>query len=164
MARYASKRVTRECDAVLALPFGPFGICIADERIEELCFLPPGTPLRPPRSELAQRTAAALHAWLEDPASVAELPFARRGTPFQQRVWHAICSIPAGETRTYGGLAQELGSAARTVGQACGANPFPLLVPCHRVTAAAGIGGFANARGGWLIEAKRWLLAHEGRR
>lgn len=164
MARSASKRVTRECDAVLALPFGPFGICLADERIEELCFLPPGTSLRPPRSELAHRTAAAIQAWLEDPASVDELPFSRRGTPFQQRVWHAICSIPAGETRTYGALAQELGSAARAVGQACGANPFPLLVPCHRVTAAAGIGGFANASGGWLIEAKRWLLAHEGRR
>ena len=164
MARSASKRVTRECDAVLALPFGPFGICLADERIEELCFLPPGTSLRPPRSELAHRTAVAIQAWLEDPASVEELPFSRRGTPFQQRVWHAICSIPAGETRTYGALAQELGSAARAVGQACGANPFPLLVPCHRVTAAAGIGGFANARGGWRIEAKRWLLAHEGRR
>ena len=61
-----------------------------------------------------------------------------------------------------GKLAADLGSAPRAVGQACGANPFPLIVPCHRVTSAAGLGGFANAREGWLLEVKRWLLAFEG--
>lgn len=153
-----------DCSAVLALPFGRFGIQVADGLVRELCFLPPDTPPRPPDSELARRTAVAILAWVDDPHRVAELPLAPRGTPFQQRVWRAISAIPAGETRTYGWLAQTLGSVPRAVGQACGANPFPLLVPCHRVTAAAGIGGFSHASGGWLIEAKRWLLAHETRR
>lgn len=74
----------------------------------------------------------------------------------------AIAAIPRGRTATYGELATSLGSAPRAVGQACGANPFPLIVPCHRVTSAAGLGGFANAREGWLLEVKRWLLAFEG--
>ncbi|ATE59065.1 methylated-DNA--[protein]-cysteine S-methyltransferase [Thauera sinica] len=152
------------CGTVLALPFGPFGIRIADGLVEELCFLPPGTPLRAPGDELAERAAAAILAWLDDPRGMPDLPFARRGTPFRQRVWHAISGIPPGETRSYGALAQAVGSVPRAVGQACGANPFPLFVPCHRVTAAADIGGFANARGGWLIDAKRWLLAHEAGR
>ncbi len=59
-------------------------------------------------------------------------------------------------------MARTLGSAARAVGQACGANPFPLVVPCHRVLGSKGIGGFANHTEGWLIETKRWLLWHEG--
>ena len=87
---------------------------------------------------------------------------ARTGTPFRQRVWAAISAIPRGRTATYGALAAQLGSAPRAVGQACGANPFPLIVPCHRVTAASGLGGFANAHDGWLLDVKRWLLAFEG--
>ena len=70
--------------------------------------------------------------------------------------------VLAYDAATYGKLAADLGSAPRAVGQACGANPFPLIVPCHRVTSAAGLGGFANAREGWLLEVKRWLLAFEG--
>lgn len=89
-------------------------------------------------------------------------PSLNRGTPFQQRVWRAISEIPAGEIRTYGELSANIGGTARAVGQACGANPFPIVVPCHRVVAKTGIGGFANARDGWLLETKRWLLRHEG--
>jgi methylated-DNA-[protein]-cysteine S-methyltransferase len=155
----AAERLT-----VLDLPFGRFGIRISGTAIQELHFLPPETALRAPDSELAQRTADAILAWLDDPGRVPDLPLAARGTAFQRRVWQAICAIPPGVTRTYGALAQNLASAPRAVGQACGANPFPLLLPCHRVTAATGIGGFANAKDGWLIDAKRWLLAHEAGR
>ena len=91
-----------------------------------------------------------------------DLPLAPSGTGFQRRVWAEISAIPAGQTRSYGELARQLGSAARAVGQACGANPFPLIVPCHRVTSAQGLGGFAHSSGGWLLEVKRWLLRHEG--
>lgn len=132
--------------------------------MQELRFLPPDVELRAPGDELAQRTADAILRWLDAPGVVPELPFAARGTPFQRRVWQAITEIPPGATCTYGTLALALGSAPRAVGQACGANPFPLFVPCHRVTAATGIGGFANAKDGWLIEAKRWLLASEAGR
>ena len=149
-------------DAVIALPFGPFGIHARDGVLHELTFLPPGTALLDPRNATAGAAAHALRAWIEDPDELFPVPLAVRGTPFRERVWAAIRAIPRGRTASYGELAVRLGSAPRAVGQACGANPFPLVVPCHRVTAAHGLGGFANAREGWLLEVKRWLLAFEG--
>lgn len=148
-------------DAIIALPFGPFGIRVEDGEITELAFLPPDTPLRAPSDEITRAAAAALQAWVEDPHRPVALPLARCGTEFQQRVWAQIRAIPPGTTHTYGELAGGLGSAARAVGQACANNPFPLVVPCHRVTSASGLGGFAHARDGWLLDVKRWLLAHE---
>ncbi len=81
------------------------------------------------------------------------------GTPFQRRVWTALLDIPWGETRTYGDLAVQLGSSARAVGGAVGANPAPILVPCHRVMGAKGAMTGFSAPGG--IATKAWLLAHE---
>jgi methylated-DNA-[protein]-cysteine S-methyltransferase len=79
-------------------------------------------------------------------------------------VWARIAAIPRGETRRYGELAAALASAPRAVGQACGANWYPLIIPCHRVTAAGGLGGFArrDEGDGFQTGVKRWLLAHEG--
>lgn len=148
-------------DAVLATPFGAFGINTDGACITALTFLPPGTPVQAPRSPVAARAAKQIEAWLQDPDTPFDLPLAPHGTPFQQRVWAAISAIPRGEVLTYGAMARSLGSAARAVGQACGANPYPLVVPCHRVVSAAGIGGFANARDGHLIATKKWLLALE---
>ncbi len=149
-------------DAIIALPFGPFGIRAHDGAVRELVFLAPGTPLENPRNATAGAAAHALREWIDDPDQPFPVPLARTGTPFRQRVWAAISAIPRGHTATYGALAAQLGSAPRAVGQACGANPFPLIVPCHRVTAANGLGGFANAHHGWLLDVKRWLLAFEG--
>lgn len=150
--------------AILAAPFGGFGIRSDGKEIRELVFLPPGTPVRVPDDALAERAVTQITAWLGDPDRPFDLPLAERGTPFQRRVWAAIADIPRGERRRYGSLAIELGSAARAVGQACGANPFPLIVPCHRVVAASGLGGFAGANGGYLLDAKRWLLRFEAGR
>ena len=82
----------------------------------------------------------------------------------QKAVWAALRAIPAGETRSYGQLAEAIGSprAVRAAGLVNGQNPVAVIVPCHRVTSAAGLGGFANAHDGWLLEVKRWLLAFEG--
>lgn len=148
-------------DAVIATPFGAFGISTDGGSLTALEFLPPGTPATPPRTPLATRAAEQIEAWLRDPAYRFDLPLALRGTPFQRRVWAAISAIPRGEVLTYGAMARSLDSAPRAVGQACGANPYPLVVPCHRVVSAAGIGGFANARDGHLIATKKWLLARE---
>ncbi len=150
--------------ATLGTPFGPFGIRIEGERIAELAFLPPGTSLRAPDCPLARRTALQIENWLNDPDFCFDLPLAARGTPFQQRVWARISCIPRGQVRTYGDLAARLGSASRAVGQACGANPFPLVIPCHRVVSKSGIGGFAGACSGHLLDTKRWLLDFESRR
>jgi methylated-DNA-[protein]-cysteine S-methyltransferase len=77
-------------------------------------------------------------------------------------VWQVIYSIPCGNTLTYLDVARQLKSAPRPVGGACGANRIPLVIPCHRVVASHGIGGFMNARGGEPLEVKKWLLRHEG--
>lgn len=80
------------------------------------------------------------------------------GTGLQAGVRRAMAAIPLGQTRTYGEIARALGVPAQAVGQACGANPLPILIPCHRILGAAGLGGF-SAKGG--VETKVWLLRHE---
>jgi methylated-DNA-[protein]-cysteine S-methyltransferase len=103
-----------------------------------------------------------LGAYFRDPRFRFDLPMESAGTPFQRRVWEVLRAIPSGETRTYGALAAELGTSPRAVGGACRANPVPLVVPCHRVVAADGLGGFSGATAGPRLAAKRWLLVHEG--
>ena len=88
-----------------------------------------------------------------------DLPLKPRGSEFQQKFYAALCAIPYGETRTYGDLAGELGVSAQAIGQACGANPIAILIPCHRVLGATGLGGFSGAGG---VEAKVKLLKLEG--
>ncbi len=88
-----------------------------------------------------------------------DLPLAPNGSPFQRRVWDEMCRIPYGATARYGDLARALGTAAQPIGQACGANPIPIVIPCHRVVAAGGLGGFSGGAG---LTSKRFLLRHEG--
>ena len=149
-------------DAVVAAPFGGIGVRIADRAVTELVYLPASIAAMTPKSPLAQAVAAQIEAYLADPGFRFELPLAVRGSDFQQRVWRAIASIPSGSAMTYGQVARQIRSAPRAVGQACGANWFPLVVPCHRVLAAGGIGGFASHDDeGFHLSVKRWLLRHE---
>ncbi len=87
-----------------------------------------------------------------------DLPLKPEGSDFGKRVWQAMSAIPYGETATYGALAQRLGSSARAVGGACGANPIPVIVPCHRVVARSGNGGYSGHGG---LGTKTFLLALE---
>ena len=110
-------------------------------------------------SVLLRRAKTALDRYFTGKLTGFELPCAPAGTPFQKRVWDELCRIPYGETITYGELARRVGSAPRAVGTACGANPLPIVVPCHRVVAATGkLGGYSGAGG---IDTKAWLLALE---
>lgn len=137
--------------------------CNADE-ILAIEFLTPRAALAP-KTLLAKEAVRQLTAYLKDPAFQFGLPLAPAGTPFQRRVWAGIAAIPSGETRSYGEVALSIGSAPRAVGGACGANPYPVVVPCHRVVASGGgIGGFGHERAGFSLEVKRWLLAHEDAR
>jgi len=98
--------------------------------------------------------------WLRDyfAGRTAPLPpLAAPQTAFQAKMRQGLLEIPAGETRTYGELAKRLGTSPRAMGQALGANPLPILIPCHRVVAASGIGGFSDG-----LEWKKRLLAFEG--
>jgi methylated-DNA-[protein]-cysteine S-methyltransferase len=89
-----------------------------------------------------------------------DLKLAPVGTAYRRRVWMALCTIPPGETRTYGDIARVAGGSARSVGQANGANPIPVIIPCHRVVASAGIGGYSGGDG---LDTKRFLLQLEAR-
>ena len=152
----------RAFSAVLELPSCRFGVIESEDAITELHFLAPDLPLKAPTTPLGERLAAQLAAYLADPDARFDLPVRPQGTVFQRQVWAQICAIPTGRVRQYQAIAKDIGSVARAVGQACGANPLPLVVPCHRVVSATGIGGFANHTDGWLIQTKRWLLWHEG--
>lgn len=151
-------------DAVVRAPTFSLGVRCDADAITAIEFLEPCREL-PPRTPLAKEAVRQLRAWLADPAFQFSLPLQPAGTPFQRRVWQQIAAIPRGETRSYGDLARALESAPRPVGGACGANPYPVVVPCHRVVAAdgtnGGLGGFNRQRGGFLLEVKRWLLDHE---
>lgn len=148
-------------EAVIPAPGFCLGLRTAAGAITGIEFLEPRSAVAP-KTALARRAAAQLEAWLADPVYAFDLPLAPAGSAFQRRVWAGIVTIPAGETLSYGELARRLASGARAVGAACGANPYPLVVPCHRVVAAdGGLGGFARQRGGFLLDVKRWLLAHE---
>jgi methylated-DNA-[protein]-cysteine S-methyltransferase len=150
--------------AVVPAPFGAIGIRIEADQVRELVYLPAHFPERAPQDALSERAAIQLARYFDDPRCGFDLPLAAAGTLFQQKVWGVISSIPLGQVLTYGQVAKMIGSAPRAVGQACGANWFPLVIPCHRVTASGGLGGFSNHDDvtGFHVGVKRWLLAHEG--
>ena len=110
-------------------------------------------------SELFSEAERQILEYLDGKRQAFDLPFALLGTPFQLSVWNAARLVPYGETITYGELARLAGKprAARAVGNAMGANPLPLIVPCHRVLAVGGIGGFSYG-----VDIKRTLLRLEG--
>lgn len=102
-----------------------------------------------------------LTAYFDGRLTAFDLPLAPTGGSLQRAVWDAMCTIPYGETRHYGELAQAIGATARQIGAACGENPIPIIIPCHRVVAADGrLGGYSGGRG---VATKRWLLSHEDR-
>lgn len=150
-------------NAIISAPGFALGVRCTAEEILAIEYLP-AQPEQAADSALAAEAVRQIGAYLSDPASAFGLPLRPSGTSFQRRVWAEIESIPPGQVRSYGDLARRLHNAPRAVGQACGANPFPLVVPCHRVVASGGaLGGFAGQTGGFLIDVKRWLLQHENR-
>jgi len=110
-------------------------------------------------SALLVEAGGQLHEYFTGRRRTFDLPLAPAGSAFHQNVWRQMREIPFGRTATYGALAQRLGCAAQPVGGACAANPIAILIPCHRVVAAADLGGFSGGDG---VETKRFLLRHEG--
>lgn len=156
--------------AVVALPLAGLRLGLRTEgnALAECDFLLPGTPSYRQETHasagVAQECAEQLQRYIEDPSFRFTLPLAPRGSAFQRRVWAELAAIPPGRVRRYGEIARWLGTSARAVGAACRANPLPIIVPCHRVVAADGVGGYSGATAGLLHGIKSWLLAHEGYR
>jgi methylated-DNA-[protein]-cysteine S-methyltransferase len=152
-------------DAVIAFPKMKVAVATREERISGIRYLPLISESKDPQNALAERAIRQLERYREDPDAKFDLPLLIEGSGFQRRLWAALCEIPRGRTLTYGEMARKLGGedfeSARAVGQACGDNRLPIVIPCHRVVAAHGVGGFSHTTEGYLIEAKRWLLMHE---
>jgi methylated-DNA-[protein]-cysteine S-methyltransferase len=149
-------------DAILPAPFGALGVRLAGEALAGLVFLPPESALRPGDSDAIRNVGDELEAYYANPAHEWKLTLAPVGSVFRQQVWQLLMTIPSGETRTYGELSARLHSSPRAVGQAVGDNPIPIVIPCHRVLAAHGLGGFMHGTAGFPLEVKKWLLRHEG--
>lgn len=149
--------------AILTAPFGKLGIRCSDTDLLGIEFLPGKTKAQPPQSEMAKAICAELTAYLADAKHEIDLPFELDGTHHQCKVWLAMLDIPRGQTKSYGELAKQIGSSAQAVGQACGSNPLPIVIPCHRVVGKTGLGGFMQHAAGDSLDIKRWLLAHERR-
>lgn len=149
--------------AQLATPFAVLGVRTQSDFVVGIDYLPQDTPSFAADDLFTAEACRQLREYLADPHFRFELPVAVGGTAFQKRAWAVISGIACGETLTYSDVAERLGTGPRAVGGACGANRVPLLIPCHRVVARGGLGGFMNATGGFALQIKSWLLAHESR-
>jgi len=158
----ANSEAGSEFDAVIALPFCQLGLKFDHDRLIETRYLTRRSDNYLANADAVKDVAAQLQAYSSNPQYRFQLDLQPSGSEFQLRVWAMLQSIPSGSVLSYGEIAQRLSSSARAVGNACRANPLPLIIPCHRVVAANGLGGFAGASSGYLIEIKRQLLSHEG--
>ncbi len=137
---------------------------LADGALGDISFLSDTAALHVPRTAAVKKVCRQLRAYFANPCSSFQIALNLPGTAFQQRVWRALRRIPLGRTLSYGALAKKLATSARAVGNACRANPVPIVIPCHRVVAAHGAGGFMGKRSGNALRLKHWLLEHECQR
>lgn len=144
------------CSIAIDSPVGRLTVSATPEAIVSIAWTddPHGEP-----NALLIEARRQLEAYFAGRLTRFELPLMITGSPFDKRVWEAMRQIPYGQTRSYGELAMEVGSAPRAIGGACGRNRIPLVIPCHRVLASNGLGGFSGGAG---LPTKRWLLELEG--
>lgn len=148
--------------AVIDSPAGRLFIRTDDQYLNGIEFVDGRRPLSKPASPLSIEVVRQLQAYFRDPGFQFQLPIRLDGSEHQQRVWAVLQTIKPGLTMTYGQVASRIGSGARAVGNSCRSNPVPIVVPCHRVVAAAGVGGYGGHTGGKVLARKEWLLKHEG--
>jgi len=148
------------CDLIFDSPIATLGVCIENDLITAIHYSPSVLPHRIETS-IAEFIVNDFKQYFSQSSHQFQSQFFLKGTPFRQKVWQQLSLIPAGETQTYGELAKGLQTSARAIGGACRHNPVPIIVPCHRIVAQNGDGGYAGKTSGFLLEIKRWLLKHE---
>lgn len=147
--------------AVITSPVGNLGIKTEDGALIGIEFLSPQEKTVLPKDAFTKDVVKQLQQYFKNSRFQFDLPLQLSVTPFQRGVLDALQKIPTGETRHYGELAESLNSGARAVANACRRNPISIIIPCHRVVAKQGLGGFSGSTSGQPMEVKRWLLAHE---
>ena len=143
-------------------PVGDISVYIRNEKVVQVDYASRTRATSKKLSPCAARIKKQIQSYFQSAAHKFDLPLETDGTDFQKRVWRLLRTIPTGKTLTYGEIAKRLHTSPRAVGNACRTNPVPLIVPCHRVVAKEGIGGFGGKTEGANISRKRWLLNHEG--
>ena len=154
--------MNQDFDAIIPAPFGAVGINTQNDFLVGLRLLPMSQPEKSSANPFVQHVASVIKQYLQDATVSLDIPIAISGTPFQKRVWQAIASIPSGHTVSYSELAEMVASGPRAVANVCGANHVPLVIPCHRVVAKSGLGGFMQGEAHGLA-VKQWLLEHEAK-
>ena len=158
----AQRLLLDKYDARLKAPFATLGIIASDTHLLHVHFLPMDVTAKAPKTNtIAHLASVQLMGYLDNPAFKFDLPLKLAGSKHQLDVWQAMRDIAPGETVTYGELSDSIDSSPRAVGTACGQNPVPIVVPCHRVVAANGLGGFMGGKQNDPLTIKRWLLTHE---
>lgn len=160
--RSLSGRYAPDQAAVITSPVGKLGIRLTATGLVGIDILPEDVAEHRASTPSMAVVIAALQRYFRDPHVPFDLPLRLSGTAFQRRVWDFLQTIPVGQTVTYATLAKCLSTGARAGGQACRANPIPIVVPCHRVVAAQDLGGFMGS-GYEYLHVKRWLIQHEAR-
>lgn len=156
----ANNQLLPQYEAIVEAPFGAVGIHIHGVQVA-IDLLPQKQVPKQSQHKIAAQVASQVEAYFANAYNDFNFPVVYKGTPFQRRVWQAISAIPKGQVLTYSEIAAQIGSGPRAVANACGANHLPLVIPCHRVVAKDGLGGFMNGADGGL-KVKKWLLKHEG--
>ncbi|MDP3621630.1 MAG: methylated-DNA--[protein]-cysteine S-methyltransferase [Polynucleobacter sp.] len=162
-------KTTLEPDiCVISAPFGRLEVATelvdGSLMVSQIAYLPQSRSLISPGNALALEVERQCKAYFSDPGAAFDLPLKPQGTAYQRRVWDAIAQLRPGQRVSYGDIAKRIRSGPRAVGSACGANYFPLVIPCHRVVAKTSMGGFMKQNTpGLFRDIKSWLLEHEAR-
>ena len=145
-------------------PIGLLAIKSSGNELTELDILPHNSRISVvmDKQPLAAEVTEQLAEYFHDGNFQFHLPLSIQGTDFQKKVWKIMTRIPPGKVMTYGAVAKKLSSSPRAVGNACRANPLPVIIPCHRIVSQAGLGGYGGQTEGERLKVKSWLLQHEG--
>ncbi|MFW5427408.1 MAG: methylated-DNA--[protein]-cysteine S-methyltransferase [Methylophagaceae bacterium] len=150
-----------EFQTLFNAPFGPIMLRADEHGVQGIDLFVESSTIVSESSDILQQLEQQLTAYFSNAHMQWDIPLAEKGTDFQQKVWRYMQAIPAGETRSYGDVSKALNSSAQAVGNACRANHFPIVIPCHRIVSKTGLGGFAGQTKGNEITVKQWLLNHE---
>lgn len=148
--------------SIIATPIGKVGVIFTGNGVTKLDFLPDATPLIIPKSRQERCVVTKIKQYFCNPYTKFKLLLNISSTLLQKRIWRALQKIPVGTVKTYGELAKLLKTSPRVIGNACRLNPLPIIIPCHRVIAANGLGGYCG-RDVKNIKIKKWLLVHESK-
>lgn len=150
-------------DAIFSTDIATIGIQLENSKLIKVDYLTSKNNIKP-TSKFAENIQNKIEKYLKDSSKTNNLKIDVKldVTPFQEKVLNQLILIPYGETKTYGEIAKKLKTSPRAVGNACRRNPIPIVIPCHRVVASKGLGGYSGAIEGETQDIKRNLLKLEG--